>query len=96
MAKTKTLALTTTPQQITPQRHCKMITIKEDESVVGWPTTAINIQKPTNTDDVNQLTAGKSYPIVPEYPQDCFVAGKPIPVWVSVPSGSTTAIQDEQ
>lgn len=96
MAKTKSLALTTTPQQITPLTHCRSITIKEDESVTGWPTTNIIVQKPTNADDNNVLSAGKSYTFTPNYPFDCFVAGVPTPVWVSLPSGTTTALQDEQ
>jgi hypothetical protein len=96
MAKTKTLALTTTPQQITPLTHCRSITIKEDESVVGWPTTNLIIQKPTSADDANVLTAGKSYTLTPKYPQDLFVAGQATQLWISVPSGSTTALQDEQ
>lgn len=96
MAKTKTIALTTTPQQITPLTHCRSITIKEDEAVTNWPTTNIIAQKPTTADDANTLTAGKPYIHTPEPPFEIFIAGKPTGLWVSVPSGSTTAIQDEQ
>jgi hypothetical protein len=95
MAKTKTLALTTTPQQIIPKSNCYVIEIKEDESVTGWPTVALVTRKPANTDDPNTLTAGKSVFHKPPPPFDRFIAGIPTDLWVSVASGSTTGVQDE-
>lgn len=96
MAKTKSLALTTTPQQIVPATHCRSILIKEDESVTGWPTVGLVVRKPTAADDANALTAGKSYEIRPKFPQEIFVAGVATEAWIAVQAGSTTGIQDEQ
>lgn len=93
MAITKALTLTTTPQDVAVQSVCSTITIKEDESVANWPTTAIIIKKPA-TGDANTLTAGKSYQFQCPTGQP-FTPGKVLGQ-VYLPSGSTTGIQDEQ
>lgn len=93
MAITKSLTLTTTPQDIVVQSVCQTVLVKEDESVANWPTTALIITKPASGAP-NTLTAGKSYTF----------ACPPGKLWtpgivvgqIYLPGGSTTGIQDEQ
>lgn len=89
----KTLALTTTPQQIIVSRMCKRVLLKEDESVVGWPTSNLIIQIPDASGSQNVLTAGKAYQF--EAPGDAFFGTGTVLGLIFLPSGSTTGIQDE-
>lgn len=94
MGYTKQLALNTVPQNIIVRSVCTSVIIKEDEGVVGWPSTPLIIKKPADIGDANLITAGKSY----EFPS---AHGR---LWhvgeilgqVYLPSGSTTGIQDEK
>lgn len=93
MSITKQLALNTVPQNVVVQSVCNTVTLKEDESVANWPTSALIIKKPA-TGDANYITAGKQY----------FFQAPPNKPWqpgmilgtVNLPTGSTTGIQDEQ
>lgn len=97
MAKTKTLALTSTSQQITPVTHCKSITVSADKSVTGWESITLVVRKPTAADDAKQLGTGEPYTFWPDYPQTVFVAGVPIRGWVELPpTVSFSGVQDEQ
>jgi hypothetical protein len=92
MATTKALTLTTAPQNITVQTVCSSVMIKEDESVVGWPTVGLVIVK--GGGDNNSITAGKSYTF--QAPQGRPFTPGMILGTVSVSTGSTSGIQDEQ
>jgi hypothetical protein len=92
MGVTKALTITTTPLNITVQTVCHSVTVKEDESVTGWPTTALLINK--GPGDNNTLTAGKSYQFLSP-PGKAFTPGMVLGT-LAVPSGSTSGIQDEQ
>lgn len=95
MAKTKALALSTTPLTITVQTpNVTSVEVKEDESVSGWPTTALNVKQPDATGDLNQITAGKSY-FFNAQRGTTFEPGTVVGV-VYLPSGTTSGVQTEQ
>lgn len=94
MAKTKALALSSTPLDIVAVTTCVSIEVKEDESVANWPTTNLTVKQPDSSGDPNTITAGKSY----------FFQSRPGTSWepgtkvgqVYLPSGTTTGVQTEQ
>jgi len=93
VARTKSLALTSTFQDIVVLTVCKTVMVKEDESVAGYPT--VNIQyRGSASDDTEELTAGK-----PKYIGN--TNGKPFQVGdvagqVACKTGSTTGVQYEE
>lgn len=94
MPITKSLALTSTPQNIVVQSSsCRAVVIKEDESVANWPTTALNFS--SQGGDTDQRTAGKAITINCPGNNRYFQRGD-IVGQVSLPSGSTTGIQYEE
>jgi len=92
VAKTKATTLTTTPQNIVVQSSCNTVLVKEDESVVGWPTVALVIKK--GAGDPDTLTSGKSYQFLS--PPNCQFSAGSILGTIAVAIGSTSGIQDEQ
>lgn len=92
MATTKALTLTTAPQNIIVLTVCSTVLIKEDESVVGWPTVALILKK--NSGDADTLTAGKSYTF--QSPAGKSYLPGLILGTLATALGSTTGIQDEQ
>jgi hypothetical protein len=92
VAKTKATTLTTTPQNIIVQSSCNTVLVKEDESVVGWPTANLVIVK--GGGDPDTLTSGKSYQFVS--PQHCQFSTGTILGTIATATGSTSGIQDEQ
>lgn len=93
MPFTKSLALTSTPQNVVVQSVCRAVVIKEDESVANWPTAALNYVGGGGDND--QRTAGKSITINCPGFNRYFNKGD-IVGQVSIPSGSTTGIQYEE
>lgn len=93
MARTKSLALNTVPQNIVVWSVCSTLLIKEDESVASWPTTGFIIKKPAITGDANFISPGKSYSFVAALGSN-WIPGQ-ILGQIYLVSGSTTAIQDE-
>lgn len=91
MATTKSLTLTTTPQNITVQTVCNTVVIKEDESVAGWPTVDLILNK---SGDNNTIHAGKSYSFQCS-PGKPFLPGQVLGT-LATSTGSTSGIQDEQ
>lgn len=94
MAKTKSLALTTTYQDITVSTVCQLVTVKEDESVANYPTVSLKFRRSSSDTADDVRTAGKSVFIRPAagrsfQPSD--VVGQ-----IAVTTGSTTGIQDEE
>jgi hypothetical protein len=92
VAKTKATTLTTTPQNIVVQSPCNTVLVKEDESVVGWPTANLVIVK--GGGDPDTLTSGKSYQFLA--PQHCQFSVGTILGTIATAVGSTSGIQDEQ
>lgn len=92
MAQTKALTITTVPQNIMVLTVCNTVLVKEDESVVGWPTVALILKK--NNGDADTLTAGKSYTFQAP-PGSTFRPGMILGT-IATTLGSTSGIQDEQ
>jgi hypothetical protein len=92
MARTKSLTITATPQNIVVLTVCSTVLLKEDESVASWPTADLVINK--GGGDADFITRGKSYSFVAP-PGQMFRPGTILGT-VAVGVGSTTAIQDEQ
>lgn len=96
--KTKQISIGhTTAVLITAKTAAKIVVIKEDPTVNGWPTTPINIMMPTASDDPLQIPTGGSYTFEPNHgnvPWDRYAVGEPIG-YAILPSGATTLIQYE-
>lgn len=94
MAITKSLTLTTTPQDVVVQSVCNIVTVKEDELIyAATGGTSFIIKKPS-TGDANNIQAGKFYQFFCPVGQP-FIPGKVLGQ-IYLPSASTTGIQDEQ
>lgn len=62
MGKTRTTAITTSDwTAITASIYTQKVTIGEDASVTGWPTTDISLAKPTAADQPMRLPSGVQY-----------------------------------
>lgn len=95
MAKTKALALSTTPLTITVLTpNVTSVEVKEDESVTGWPTTNLIAKQPDSTGDPNTITAGKSYFFTAQRGAT-FEPGTTLGT-IALPSGTTSGVQTEQ
>jgi hypothetical protein len=92
VAKTKATTLTSTPQNIVVQSSCNSVLVKEDESVVGWPSVDLILVK--GGGDPNTIHAGKSYQFLA--PQHCQFSIGTILGTIATATGSTSGIQDEQ
>jgi hypothetical protein len=93
MAKTKSLSLSSTYQDITVQTVCKTVMVKEAESVANYPTVNLKYRG-SSADDDEELTAGKpKYITKPDgvYWQVGEKAGQ-----IGVTTGSTSGVQYEE
>lgn len=91
--KTKTFSVTNAAfVAVTAQTITKEITIQEDASVVGFPTTNYKVAKPTSGDTPLEKIAGSRYVFRKgTYP---YRAGD-IAGYVKTLTGTTTFYQDE-
>lgn len=79
------------PEAVVAQDMCRRITVGEDPSVGGYPTTTFNVRKPGKTDTPRRIPLQGSYTFYnPQGFQPGTIAG-----YVDLPSGSTTMFQDE-
>lgn len=80
---------------VTAQSQCSLVTVGEDPSVAGWPTTDFYVSKPGAgpSSASRRISAGGTYTF------DCVGGGKFLPGsvvgYVETVSGSTTFFQDE-
>jgi hypothetical protein len=72
---------------------CQKVTIGEDPSISGWPTTDYLIARPLITSQPRRVTGGNVYPFTPPY--GMFKPGQTIG-FVKATTGTTTFFQDEQ
>ena len=87
------LALTATPQPVIAVTTCRIITVKEDESVANWPTVGLWISA-TASSTPNKLTAGKSFTFE-AHPRRMFAPGDVVG-YIATATGTTTGVQVEQ
>lgn len=102
MAQGKTKKITVTaaaPVAITAKSMTRQITISEDRTVGGYPTTAFDVMKPASTDDHEQVPLQGSYTFTKGLgvsPNSLFMPGETAG-FVQLPVvASTTLVQDEQ
>lgn len=94
MAITKgNLPLSTTPLAITAQTDCSLILVKEDPTVLNWPTTVLNKRVPNSNSDVIQYGKGGAVPF--QAPSGVKFAAGTIVGYVDLPSSTTTGVQEE-
>lgn len=77
---------------VTAQTNCTQVTIGEDPSVSGWPTTDFLIAKPGSASTPRRISAGGTYTFSAmggRFTQGTIVG------YVEAVSGSTTFFQDE-
>jgi hypothetical protein len=79
--------------QIAAQSNCQDVTVGEDPSVAGFPTTDFLIARPLSTATPRRLTGGSSYRFTS--PIGLFKKGQIIG-YVQAVRGSTTFFQDEE
>jgi hypothetical protein len=78
--------------QIVAQTQCGEITVGEDPSVSGWPTTDFLVAKPSAANTPRRVSAGGTYTFSALGGR--FMAGA-IAGYVEAVSGATTFFQDE-
>jgi hypothetical protein len=78
--------------QIVAQTQCGEITVGEDPSVNGWPTTDFLVAKPSAANAPRRVSAGGTYTFSALGGR--FMAGA-IAGYVEAVSGATTFFQDE-
>jgi len=61
MPFTKTMTVTVAEQDIVAGSYTKRLTIAEDPSVVGWPTTDYLIKKPDSSSTAIRRATGTSF-----------------------------------
>lgn len=61
MPFTKTMTVTTVEQDVVAGSYTKKLTISEDPSVAGWPTTDFLIKKPSSSNTAIRRPTGTSY-----------------------------------
>ena len=82
------------PEAITVQTVCRKITIGENPSVAGWPTTDLKVYRPDFSGNPRQIPGGLSYPF--EKPLGQYYNPGDVAGYVATDSGSTTVFQDEE
>lgn len=98
MAKTKLITVSSaSPTAITTATACQKVTVGEDPSVSGYPTTDFLVMKPTSSDQARRVLSGNQYdfpgPRGP-YGNDGWEQGRTVG-YVKAVVGTTTFYQDE-
>ena len=88
--KTMTVADSGLGTPVVAVTDCKRITVGEDPSVVGWPTTDYQVYKPDYNSTPRQIPIGQTYTF--EGPR--YWAGQTVG-YIKAVTGSTTFYQDE-
>jgi hypothetical protein len=73
--------------------NASQITVGEDPSVAGWPTTDFLVAKPTNTSVPRRVSVGSTYTFL-ALNNGKFAAGQVVG-YIETVSGTTTFFQDE-
>jgi hypothetical protein len=83
------------PEQIIARTGCRRITVGEDPSVAGWPTTDFKITGKVPGSTVIQRPAGTTFTFERNDDQASFGAGDLV-AYIETVDGSTTFLQTEQ
>lgn len=97
MAITKLITVSSgSPTPVTVQTWTDRVTVGEDASVVGYPTTDFKVMKPASTNDAERVQAGGRYTFTkPSAFPAAYFGPNEVAGYIQTITGSTTFIQDE-